>query len=415
MTMEMNRHILSAPIQYHVDPIFLEDLMALPWHVPIAEWHLHGVRILDIKRGVSRHVVIFVKTPRFSFAVKEIALDVSQKEVFNYETLLLNGIHTLVPVGTVTREEAVIGSAPAAGAQYERSITAHTVTLLVEKVLPDSELFHRNFTFENRKVIWDAIAELFVELHANGILWGDASLSNILVKFEKIDVPFVGRKTVLKAYLADAETVELHPSLTGEQCDAELAFFFASMDQMNDTLRRGGVERDALAAESDKAYVRSRYDVLYAAGEKKKEFFRQTAFSMDEVLGHVSDPAYVDMFLNHIEEHKWYMSERAASPVTLADATHDWFTGIYAPLCRHLRSAGVLECFPGKTAAELYIEIMTNKYYLSKQAGTDVGMIQAMHDYAERFGAATETQSFMKKITDTMKSLLGFTSTRHGQ
>jgi len=412
--MELEHPILSAPIQFLVDPIFLEDLRGLPWHVPIAEWRLHGVRILDIKRGVSRHVVTFVKTPRFSFCIKEISLEVSKKEVYNYETLLLNGIHTLVPVGTVTREEATIGSSTVIGRPYERTIVAHTVTLLVEKVLPDSELYIRKFSFESRKVIWDAVAELFVELHTNSILWGDASLANTLVKFEKIDVPFVGKKTVLKAYLADAETVEILPSLSREQRDAEITYFFESMDGMNESLRIGGMPRDVLSTEADKEYFRTRYDVLFAAEEKKKEFFRQTSFSMDEVLGRVSNPAYVDMFLNHIEEHKWYLAERLGHEVTLAQATDDWFTTIYAPLCKLFRAEGVLDCFPGKTAAELYIEIMTNKYFLSKQAGTDVGMVQAMYDYADKFGAVEATKTFMAKITDTMKSLLGFTSTRYG-
>jgi hypothetical protein len=118
------------------------------------------------------------------------------------------------------------------------------------------------------------------------------------------------------------------------------------------------------------------------------------------------------MFLNHIEEHKWYLNEREGGSVTLAEATQSWFETIYAPLCRLFRAEGVLECFPGKTAAELYIEIMTNKYFLSTQAGSDVGMLPAMYDYAERFGALKGTQSLMKKITDTMKSLLGFSSVR---
>ena len=129
----------------------------------------------------------------------------------------------------------------------------------------------------------------------------------------------------------------------------------------------------------------------------------------------MSNPSYVDMFLHHIEEHKWYLAERSGAPVTLAEATDDWFTAIYAPLCKRFRTEGLLECFPGKTAAELYIEVMTNKYFLSKQAGVDVGMAQAMNDYAERFGTAAVTGSFMKKITDTMKSLLGFSPARQGQ
>lgn len=411
--MELEHPILSAPIQFHVDPIFLADIRTLPWHVPIGEWNLHGVRILEIKRGASRHEVIFVRTPRFSFGIKEISEEISRKEVYNYETLLLNGIHTLVPVGTVTREEAIVASDTPIGRQYERNVTAHTVTLLVEKVLPDSALFQRKFSFESRKAIWDAVAELFVELHSNGVYWGDASLANTLVKFEKIDVPFVGRKTVLKAYLADAETVEIHPTLSDAQREAEIAFFFESMDWMNENLRIGGAERDTLATEIDKQYFRARYDLLYRADEKKKDFFRQTSFNMDEVLGRVSNPEYVDLFLSHIEEHKWYLSERLHAPVSTMEATQDWFAAVYTPLCRMFRTEGILDYFPGKTAAELYIEIMTNKYFLSKKAGTDVGMMQAMNDYAERFGTSLQTESLMKKITETMKSLLGFTSSHH--
>jgi hypothetical protein len=415
--MELEQPVLSAPIQFLVDPIFLEDLRTLPWHVPIAEWHLHGVRILEIKRGLARHEVIFVKTPRFSFGIKQIGEEVSRREVSNYEMLLLNGIHTLVPVGTVTREEALIESATAIGRHYERNITAHTVTLLVEKVVPDSQLFQRKFSFDSRKAIWDAVAELFVELHSNGIYWGDASLSNTLVKFEKVDIPFVGRKTVLKAYLADAETVEIHPRLSDAQREAEIEFFFESMDWMNENLRLSGAERDALATEQDKQYFRARYEVLYGAEEKKKDFFRRTGFNMDEVLGRVTRPEYVDLFLSHLDEHKWYMNERAGDgrTVSIQEATQDWFETIYTPLCRMLRAEGILEYFPGKTAAELYIEIMTNKYYLSRRAGADVGMLQAMTDYAERFGASEQTQPFRKRLAESMKSLLGFAPSRAGR
>jgi hypothetical protein len=181
------------------------------------------------------------------------------------------------------------------------------------------------------------------------------------------------------------------------------------MDWMNENLRIGGVERDALATERDKQYLRAHYDLLYNAEEKKKEFFKLTSFNMDEVLGSVSTPEYVDLFLSHIEEHKWYMNERSPGRlISTMEATQDWYSTIYAPLCRLLRSEGMLEFFPGKTAAELYIEIMTNKYFMSKKAGTDVGMIQAMNDYAERFGASQQTQSFRTKLADTMKSLLGF-------
>lgn len=159
----------SPHIRFHVDPIFQKELEQLPWSVPIADWHSHGVNTLNIKRGISRHVVIFVKTGRFSFGIKEISEDISRKEIDNYEQLLLKGIHTLIPAGCVVREEQPIPIETPIGIQYEENFIAHTVTVLVQNVLPDSLLYSRNFRKENRQKIWDAIVQLFVQLHINGV------------------------------------------------------------------------------------------------------------------------------------------------------------------------------------------------------------------------------------------------------
>ncbi|MBI2427314.1 MAG: hypothetical protein HYV29_00685 [Ignavibacteriales bacterium] len=68
----------SPNIRFHVDPIFSDDLKRLPWHLPISDWEENGVRTLDIKRGISRHTVIFVQQGRFSFGIKEISEEISK-------------------------------------------------------------------------------------------------------------------------------------------------------------------------------------------------------------------------------------------------------------------------------------------------------------------------------------------------
>ncbi|MFA6455821.1 MAG: DUF4032 domain-containing protein [Bacteroidota bacterium] len=397
----------SPNIRFHVDPIFENELKKLPWSLPIAEWHRHGVPVLDIKRGISRHVVIFVKAGRFSFGIKEISEEISRKEIDHYEQMLLRGIHTLVPAGFVVREEPPIPVKTPVGIQYEENFISHTVTVLVNKVLPDSLLYSRNFREENRRKIWEAIVRLFVQLHSNGIYWGDASLANTLIKFEKREVPFVGMQTMLFAYLSDAETVEIRPRISRSMREADLNFFFESMDWIVEDLRASGINRELAGTEEDKAFIRERYMLLYKVEKKKKKFEQQTSFNIDKFLGSIFNPAYVDQFLKHIEEHKWYMSERQQQDVTLAVATRDWYETIFVPICALFRSEHILEFFKGKTAAELYIEIMNNKYYLSEKAGTDVGMIAAMRDYAERFGAADTHQTILEQLAGKMMKILG--------
>lgn len=397
----------SPHIRFHVDPIFETELRKLPWGVPLSDWHYHGVSILNIKRGISRHVVIFVKAGRFSFGIKEISEEISQKEIDHYEQLLLRGIHTLVPAGYVVREEDPIPVTTPIGVQYEQNFIAHTVTVLVDKVLPDSFLYSRNFRKENRQKIWDAIVRLFVQLHSNGIYWGDASLANTLIKFEKREAPFVGKQTILIAYLSDAETVEIRPRLSKSMRVADVNFFFESMDWINEDLRTSGMVRDDVGTEEDKIYIRSRYELLFMVEMKKKKFEQQTSFNIDQFLGSIFNPDYVDQFLKHIEEHKWYLSERVKKEFSLAEATKDWYETIFVPICGLFRSEHIPDLFKGKTAAELYIEIMNNKYYLSEKAGRDVGMVAAMRDYAMKFGAMEHHEPLLKKLTDNMLRILG--------
>ncbi len=398
----------NRTIRFHLETIFEKEIKRLPWHIPLAEWENHGVRTLDIKRGISRHVVLFVKTGRFSFGIKEISEEISKKEISRYEELLLRGIHTLVPAGYVVREEEPIPLQTPIGVQYEANNISHTITLLVEKVVPDSVLYRRGFSQDNRKRIWNAVAALLAELHSKGVYWGDASLANTLIKFEKVNVPFVGRRTELKAYLADAETIEFLPAISETLREEDLNFFFESMDWINEDLSRqaGSVSRDGLSTEADKEYLRGRYRRSFEIERKKRDFEIQTSYNIDRFLGSISEPSYADLLLKHIGEHKWYLSEQAQKEISLSDAAHDWYENIFVPLCTMFRSEGVLEYFPGKTAAELYVEIMTNKYFLSEKSGKDAGMERAMRDYIKRFGAVPTLAAVLKTASRKMKTIL---------
>ncbi len=71
-----------------------------------------------------------------------------------------------------------------------------------------SHALRRGGVADLRHRLLDAGAELLVRLHLAGFFWGDCSLSNTLFRRDA---------GALTAYLVDAETGELHPTLTDGQ------------------------------------------------------------------------------------------------------------------------------------------------------------------------------------------------------
>lgn len=398
---------IAPSVSYVVEEEFVRSLKKLPWQHPIEEWHRLGVKHLNIKRGVGRHPLVFVQIDRWSLVIKELGIDGARRELENYKEMLKREIHTLTPVGYVVREEEAISVKTRAGIAYERNLAAHSVTLLQDRVLPDSLLYRRAFKPENRKRIWDAIVDLFVELHSNGVYWGDASLANTLVKFLKVDIPYVGKKTKLKALIADAETVEIHDAISDSLRQADLDFFFESMEWINEDLRASGIMRDEIATSEEKIYLQSKYERLFEVAQKEREFDRKSGLTLKRYLGSVRDAAYLTTLEKHITEHKWYLSERVRGEATFPAAAQDWLHNVFIPVCELFQQEGVLKLFPGKTASELYVEVMTHKYYLSQAEGGDVGIIRAMRAYASQFGVGEHRESFWDQLANKLRDLLG--------
>src|SRR5438874_13781 len=73
-----------------------------PWQVPLEEWPAHGVVPLSIRRGESRHPVIFVESSGVRYAIKETAPRMAEHEIYNLREIEYRGIPALSPIGTVT-------------------------------------------------------------------------------------------------------------------------------------------------------------------------------------------------------------------------------------------------------------------------------------------------------------------------
>src|SRR5215210_1833217 len=171
-------------------------LVRLPWSVPLEEWGDDVV--LPLPRGISRHVVRFVRVGEHTCAVKETDELIARREYHLLRDLQRIGLPTVVPQAVVT------GRKDAAGEWLPSAL----VTRQLRYSLPYRALFARGMRADSLPALLDALVVLLVRLHLAGFYWGDVSLSNAL--FRRSAGEFA-------AYLVDAETGELHETLSNGQ------------------------------------------------------------------------------------------------------------------------------------------------------------------------------------------------------
>ena len=164
-------------------------LLALPWDRPLSQWNVPDVPLRDIAVGPSRHLVKFVEADDALWAVKDMPARIAAKEYEVLRRLEDMGLPAVRPAGLVLQPE------------FD---TAILVTRYMR--LPPDQPKHR-------ARLLDGMAGLLVELHRHGVFWGDCSLANTL---------FSRDGQTLQAWLVDAETSEVHPTLSRGQREHDL-------------------------------------------------------------------------------------------------------------------------------------------------------------------------------------------------
>lgn len=68
-----------------------------------------------------------------------------------------------------------------------------------------------------------------------------------------------------------------------------------------------------------------------------------------------------------IAEHQGYLRKQENPEIIVETAALDWFSTIYTPLHRLIEKSGLLEAFPGRTAADLYLYISMHQWQQGKK------------------------------------------------
>ena len=362
-------------------------LRALPWSQPLEEWPEHGVTPLTVRRGESRHPVLFVEAGRRRYAIKETSPEAAQREIHVLEELRRLQCRALEPVGfVVVRGDPVLAGEIAGRPVYISGDTGYCVTRLAERVLPQSVLYRYPFSEPNKRLLWNAIAELLVSLHEAGVYWGDPSLANMLMDLSGLR---------LTAVMADAETAEVVNGPLDEGLRRQdLESFTESLVWQAEDIRlaRDLPEDQRLVTDADAAYVLSRYAGLRAA-RRQHVSPSGTLFTrlveLEQSIRHINALGY-GALMSGTRAVRSGLEEMVATvtpgPAPSADNEAEIQVatlrpGWYARRLRVLLGARV----PRAVAQRIYHHINVHKWLLSERAGKDVGMDTAARDWYEHY------------------------------
>jgi Domain of unknown function (DUF4032)/Lipopolysaccharide kinase (Kdo/WaaP) family len=377
-------------------------LLTLPWHLPLEEWQ--DERLVEIRhRGTSRHVVRFVTERGRLYALKEMNEPLARREYRLLRRLSELGIPAVEPLGIVVGRDPYNGvplDAVLCTCFLEFSTTYRTLYSDPHRLRPTDRLL-------------DALVELLVRLHLAGFFWGDCSLSNTLFRLDA---------GALQAIFLDAETSELHPSLTDGQrnYDVELASERVGgelLDVAAAGLLPPDVEPVELAEEIPKRYAQL-WDALTAdviirpdeqrfrIGERLRRL-NDLGFDADEVelvsanegyklriRTRVAEPGHhrhtlrmltgIDAqenqarrLLNDIAGYRGYLEEKEGKRVTTTVAASRWLRDVYDKVMRLMPP----ELSTRLSPAEVFHEVLEHRWFLSEQAGRDVGTTVAARSY----------------------------------
>jgi hypothetical protein len=218
------------------------ELAFLPWDVPLEEWP--DDLVVALPRGISRHIVRFVRINGVVYAVKEVEEHYAQREYELLFDLVRRGLPTVEPVGVILDRIHPDGEALPAGL-----ITRH-----LEFSLPYRALFSSSLRLETANRLIDALTALLVQLHLAGFSWNDCSLSNTLFRRDA---------GAFAAYLVDAETGELHPSLSTGQREYDLDTAATNVAGELMDLQAGGRLHEGIDPIVTGVSLRTRYDRLW--------------------------------------------------------------------------------------------------------------------------------------------------------
>lgn len=99
------------------------------------------------------------------------------------------------------------------------------------------------------------------------------------------------------------------------------------------------------------------------------------------------------VLLEHIEVHRYFRAKEEGREVPFEEAVASWYDRVYVPLVEAFRRSRILDYFPGRTEADLYLWVSEHLFWLRERLGPGVGPREAVEDFVDRLRALLQEAS----------------------
>jgi tRNA A-37 threonylcarbamoyl transferase component Bud32 len=374
-------------------------ILRLPWSTPLEDWSDEFV--VPLPRGISRHTVRIVRLADKVYAVKETEVHMAQREYRLLRDLQRLGLPAVIPQAVVSGRVADDG----------RPLPAVLVTEHLRFSLPYRSLFSHGVTTEHIPQLIDAMVILLVRLHLAGFYWGDVSLSNVLFRRDA---------GLFTAYLVDAESGELRPSLSARMRANDVLVGCENIfGELLDLEAMYGLEED-LGGHDIVAMIEQRYVALWCELTSEEEFDEDEMWRIEQRIEKLNDLGFDVAELDIVTD---FNGDRIRIQPTVVELGHhqrelQGLTGLWVQdnqarrLLNDLASftaahglgredrtlvanRWLIEVYDRVTAlvptdsrgklepAEFFHEVLVHRWYLSERAGREVEIMDAARDYID--------------------------------
>ena len=372
-------------------------LIPLPWELPLTDWPTD--HLVALPRGISRHVVRFIKVGNDVYAAKEVIQSAAVHEYRMLQELTREDTPAVEPLAVITDRRDAAGE----------PLMPVLITRHLDFSLPYRSLFSQGVRPDTVNRLLDAMVVLLARLHLIGFLWLDVSLSNILFRRDAGE---------FAAYLVDAETAELHPSLSDGQREHDLQIATTNLFGEFSDLEAGQLLDESLDPLALVETITTRYRELWAELTGVEEFpgteldriesrvRRLNALGFDVAELDITtsqdgsfvtiQPKVVDAghhtrrllrltgldveenqarrLLNDLDTFRFRTDQQSVDEALVA---HQWLTQCFEPVVlavpAHLRGK--------RDAAQIFHEVLDYRWYASQREQRDVPLLDAAWGY----------------------------------
>ena len=376
-------------------------VIGLPWEEPLEEWPEDP--ILTEKRGISRHIVRLVRADEEDpnseiYAVKETVVEFAKREYKALIELKRLGAPSVEPIAVIE------GRTDKNGEELPCAIA----TRFLPYSLPYRVVLSQSVSEHDINNMANALAYLLVQLHLLGFWWGDCSLSNTL--FRRDAESFA-------AYLVDAETGEFQTKLSDGQREHDLEIAFFNVAAELEDLQLSGVLYAGMDPIRASEAVQRRYRRLWSALKDPKKLDPNDRHAVERAMRELHDLGFAVEEVQVSLDNETHML--SFQPRLVAAGYHSAkLKSRFGLDAQELQAKRILASFdrwyarqPNKTSkdemakewldtvffkildlippelqgrvekAQMFHEILENRWYMTEKAGFDVGLEAAAKAY----------------------------------